>query len=138
MTPATAPPHFSHPGQAGTLAAVGPGTPGEVVTLDNGPHGESSKKRGNTKEEDNDDDTMVVSNDNESLCLSDLSALVQKNYNEYFNISKENEQLKDELNTYKNLCSKQVGFGVHILSMPDFDIIYLTSGKRDSDLENKF
>lgn len=138
MTPATAPPHFSHPGQAGTLAAVGPGTPGEVVTLDNGPHGESSKKRGNTKEEDNDDDTMVVSNDNESLCLSDLSALVQNNYNEYFNISKENEQLKDELNTYKNLCSKQVGFGVHILSMPDFDIIYLTSGKRDSDLENKF
>ena len=138
MTPATAPPHFSHPGQAGTLAAVGPGTPGEVVTLDNGPHGESSRKRGNTKEEDNDDDTMVVSNDNESLCLSDLSALVQNNYNEYFNISKENEQLKDELNTYKNLCSKQVGFGVHILSMPDFDIIYLTSGKRDSDLENKF
>ena len=129
MTPATTPPHFSHPGQAGTLAAVGPGTPGEVVTLDNGPHGESSKKRGNTKEEDNDDDTMVVSNDNESLCLSDLSALVQNNYNEYFNISKENEQLKDELNTYKNLCSKQVGFGVHILSMPDFDIIYLTSGK---------
>ena len=62
-------------------------------------------------ENDNDDDFVEkhgISNDNESLCISDFSTLVQNNCNEFFNISKENDQLKTELKSYKDLCSKQV------------------------------
>ena len=81
----------------------------EVVTSSNGRRAsESSEIIGNTKEDCNEADRVVTVNDNESLCLSDLSALVQNNYNEYFNITKENEQLKNELKTFKNQCSKQV------------------------------
>ena len=60
---------------------------------------------------DNDDDYVEkhgISNDNESLCISDFSTMVQNNCNEFFNISKENDQLKTELKSYKDLCSKQV------------------------------
>ena len=81
----------------------------EVVTFNNGGQaGESSEIIGNTKDDDNEPDRVVSVIDHESLCISDLSALVQNNYNEYFNITKENEQLKNQLKTYTNLCSKQV------------------------------
>ena len=81
----------------------------EVVTFNNGGQaGESSEIIGNTKDDDNEPDRVVTVNDHESLCISDLSALVQNNYNEYFNITKENEKLKIQLKTYTNLCSKQV------------------------------
>ena len=58
---------------------------------------------GNTKDND---EKLGLSTD--SLSLGDLSALVQNNYNEWFNISQENEKLKQELQTYKHLCSSQV------------------------------
>ena len=82
----------------------------EVVTFNNGGQaGESSEIIGNTKDDDdNEPDRVVTVIDHESLCISDLSALVQNNYNEYFNITKENEKLKIQLKTYTNLCSKQV------------------------------
>ena len=81
----------------------------EVVTFNNvGQAGESSEMMGNTKDDDNEPDRVVSVTDHESLCISDLSALVQNNYNEYFNITKENEHLKNQLTIYTNLCSKQV------------------------------
>ena len=58
---------------------------------------------GNTKDND---EKLGLSTD--SLSLGDLSALVQNNYNEWYNISQENEKLKQELQTYKHLCSSQV------------------------------
>ena len=87
----------------------------EVVTFNNGGQapGESSEIIGNTKDDDdNEPDRVVTVIDHESLCISDLSALVQNNYNEYFNITKENEQLKNQLKTFKNLCSKQVRYKI--------------------------
>ena len=53
------------------------------------------------------DDKLSLSSSAECMSLSDLSALVQNNYNEWFNISKENEKLKQELNSYKSICSSQ-------------------------------
>ena len=79
-----------------------------MVTFNNGGQaGESSEIIGNTKDDDEPDRVVTVI-EHESLCISDLSALVQNNYNEYFNITKENEKLKNQLKTYTNLCSKQV------------------------------
>lgn len=109
MTPSR-PPEFSQSAAPpGPQMCTEPKQTEEVVTFNNGGRaGESSEIIGNTKDDDNEPDRVVSVIDHESLCISDLSALVQNNYNEYFNITKENEQLKNQLKTYTNLCSKQV------------------------------
>jgi len=82
-------------------------------------------------ENDNDDDFVEkhgISNDNESLCISDFSTLVQNNCNEFFNISKENDQLKTELKSYKDLCSKQENEIENLKK--SFDVNLLTISKQ--------
>ena len=66
----------------------------EVVTFNNGGQaGESSEIIGNTKDDDNEPDRVVTVNDHESLCISDLSALVQNNYNEYLDIPRDSNMM---------------------------------------------
>ena len=107
MTPGR-PPEFSQSALGAPMCTQPRIQVEEVVTFNNGGQaGESSENIGNTKD-DIEPDRLVTVIEHESLCISDLSALVQNNYNEYFNITKENEQLKNQLKTFKTLCSKQV------------------------------
>ena len=110
MTPGR-PPEFSQSEPGAPMCTQTRLLEEEVVTFNNGGQaGESSEIIGNTKDDDEPDRVVTVI-EHESLCISDLSALVQNNYNEYFNITKENEQLKIQLKTVKHLCSKKVKYG---------------------------